>query len=273
MKLNFFIFSIILLRLLNVLLNLGVKFIKVLAPMAGITEGNFCRRIADQGFDVVTIGGYNLDKKTIDAGRKIIQRGRPEFDIAEKKIISHIKNEAALIKNSWDGIVSANLRAISPQKIVEISKLHEIDIVEINAHCRQAEITEIGCGQALLYNTEKLYSYVKYVVKNAESKVSVKIRANIENVDDLEVSNTIQETGADFLHVDAMKPGYNHADYELIKTIKENTDIFLIGNNSIRDLKSAQKMISAGADGISIARAAINGKVPFDLRLIDHENL
>lgn len=249
-----------------------MKFIKVLAPMAGITNGNFCRKIANQGFDVVTIGGYNLDRKTINAGKKIIQRGRPEFDIPEKNIISHIRNEAALIKNSWNGVVSANLRAISPQKIVEISKLPEIDIVEINAHCRQVEITDIGCGQALLYDTERLYNYTKYVVENAESKVSVKIRANIENIDDLKISKIIQEAGADFLHVDAMKPGYNHADHELIKTIKENTKIFLIGNNSIRDLKSAQKMISAGADGISIARAAMNGKVPFDLRVIDHEN-
>jgi TIM-barrel protein len=236
--------------------------------MAGITNGNFCKKIANQGFDIMTIGGYNLDKKTIEAGRKIIQRGRHEFDIAEENIIYSIKNEAALIKNSWNGIVSANLRSTSPKKIVEISKLPEIDIVEINAHCRQPEITDIGCGQALLYDTERLYDYTKNVVENADSKVSVKIRANIENVDDIEVSKTIQEAGANFLHVDAMKPGYNYADYELIKSIKENTEIFLIGNNSIRDLESARKMISAGADGISIARAVMNGKIPFDLSKI-----
>lgn len=236
--------------------------------MAGITDGNFCKKIANQGFDVMTIGGYNLDKKTIEAGRKIIQRGRHEFDIEEDNIIYSIKKEAALIKNSWKGIVSANLRSTSPKKIVEISKLHEIDVVEINAHCRQPEITEIGCGQALLYDTERLYDYTKNVVENADSKVSVKIRANIENVDDIKVSKAIQEAGADFLHVDAMKPGYNYADYELIKSIKEKTEIFLIGNNSIRDLESARKMISAGADGISIARAVMNGKIPFDLSKI-----
>ncbi|MGZ7067144.1 MAG: MJ0144 family RNA dihydrouridine synthase-like protein [Methanobacterium sp.] len=240
--------------------------------MAGITDGNFCRKIASQGFDMVTIGGYNLDKKTIDAGRKIIERGRSEFDVEEEHIISHIKNEALIIKNTWNGMVSANLRSISPRKIVEISKLSEIDVVEINAHCRQVEITDIGCGQALLYDTERLYEYTKNVVKNAESKVSVKIRANTGNVDDLEVSKIIQEAGADFIHVDAMKPGYNHADYQLIKSIKENTDIFLIGNNSIRDLESALKMISAGADGISIARAAMKGTVPFDLSRLIYEN-
>lgn len=249
-----------------------VKFIKVLAPMAGITDGNFCKKLVNYGFDMLTIGGYNLDKKTIEAGQKIIQRGRPEFDIKEENIISTIENEATIIKNSWDGIVSANLRATSPSSIIEISKLAQIDVVEINAHCRQPELTEIGCGQALLYDTEILYDFIKNVVKRSESKVSVKIRANIENVDAIEVSKVIEETGAQFLHLDAMKPGYNYADYELVKSIKENTEIFLIGNNSTRDLESARKMISAGADGISIARAAMNGKISFDLRKLSYEN-
>ena len=45
-------------------------------------------------------------------------------------------------------------------------------------------------------------------------------------------------------------------------------DIFIIGNNSIRDLKSARLMLKSGADGISIARAAIKGTIPFDLTLV-----
>jgi TIM-barrel protein len=106
------------------------------------------------------------------------------------------------------------------------------------------------------------------VVKKAESKVSVKIRANVQNVNDVEVSKAVEKAGADYLHVDAMKPGYNHADYNIIRKIKENTEIFLIGNNSIHDLKSARDMLSAGADGISIARVTLKGSVPFDLSKI-----
>ena len=214
------------------------------------------------GFDMVTIGGYNIDKPTINAGRSIIQRGRPEFDINEENLLSTLKKEASIVKNSWNGKLSVNLRSLSCNPIIEISKLPEIDVVEINAHCRQPEITDIGCGQALLYDIEKLYNFIKNVVKGAESEVSVKIRANIKNVDNIEVSRAIEEAGADYLHVDAMKQGYDHADYDIIKLIRENTGIFLIGNNSIKDLKSANKMISAGADGISIARAALNGNVP-----------
>ena len=236
--------------------------------MAGITDGNFCRKMASYGFDMVTLGGYNADKPTIAAGCNIIQRGRQEFDIKEENLLSTIKKEAGIAKDSWNGIVSVNLRSVSFEPVIEISKLPEVDVVEINAHCRQPEITSIGCGQALLYDTQKLHDFTKNVVKRAESKVSVKIRANIENVDDVEISKVIEEAGADYLHVDTMKPGYDHADYDVIRSIKENTEIFIIGNNSIRDLKSAHDMISAGADGISIARAALKGNIPFDLAQI-----
>ncbi len=233
--------------------------------MAGITDGNFCLKVASYGFDMVTLGGYNLDNQTIAAGCSIIKRGRQEFDINEENVIPSIKKEADIIKNSWNGLVSVNLRSVSFEPMVEVSKLPGIDVVEINAHCRQPEITEIGCGQALLYDTKNLYNFIKNVVKKAESKVSVKIRANVQDVDDIEVSKAVEKAGADYLHVDAMKPGYNHADYNIIQAIKENTEIFLIGNNSIRDLKSARDMLSAGADGISLARVTLKGSVPFDL--------
>jgi TIM-barrel protein len=235
--------------------------------MAGITDGNFCRNIASHGFDMVTIGGYNADKKTMEAGHKIIARGRPEFDLNEFNLLKTIKKESEIIKNPWNGLVSVNLRSVSPEPIVEVSKLKEVDVVEVNAHCRQPELIDIGCGQAFLYKPERLYNFIRKIVKNAKSKVSVKIRANVEGVDTLEISKIIEDAKADYLHVDAMKPGYNRADYEIIKSIKENADVFLIGNNSIRDLKSAKSMLSAGANGISIARAAIGG-LPFKLDLI-----
>lgn len=242
--------------------------IEVLAPMAGITDGNFCKKLVPYGFDMVTLGGYNVDKLTISAGHRIIQRGRSEFDIKEDKIMSSIRKEAEIIKKSWNGMVSANLRSVSPDPIIEISKITEIDVVEINAHCRQPEITDIACGQALLYETDKLYDFTKKIVDKVHSEVSVKIRANVENVDDIEVAKAVEEAGADYLHVDAMKPGYDHADLDVIRSIKENTGIFLIGNNSVRDLKSAREMISAGADGVSIARAALKGNILFDLSMI-----
>ena len=238
--------------------------------MAGITDGRFCSKMAPYGFDLVTIGGYNSDQATVAAGRRIIQRGRTEFDFSPEEIRSHINQQTQIIRenNSWEGMISVNVRAVTPEPVIEISKLKNVDVVEINAHCRQPEIIELGCGQALLENPSRLNQFTKVVVEKAKSKVSVKIRANVPGVDDVLVARKVQDAGADFLHVDAMKPGYNSADLKTIKAIKENTDIYLIGNNSIRDLKSARDMVAAGADGISMARALIGERIPFDLSTI-----
>jgi TIM-barrel protein len=238
--------------------------------MAGITNGRFCSKLAPKGFDMVTIGGYNADKKTINAGNMIIRRGRAEFNVPEPEIINHINQQINIIKDQtdWNGIVSVNIRATTPQPIIEISKLKGVDVVEINAHCQQPEIVDLKCGQALLMEPNLLNKFTKEVVKKSASKVSVKIRANTPNTDIITISRIVEDAGADFLHVDAVKPGYKNADYNVISSIKDNTDIFLIGNNSINNIKSALKMITAGADGISMARSLKNGIIPFDLSLV-----
>ncbi len=238
--------------------------------MAGITDGLFCSVLAPQGFDMVTIGGYNADEMTINAGRMIIRRGRAEFNIPKTELINHINQQINIIKDQtdWNGKVSVNIRATTPKPIIEISKLNGVDVVEINAHCQQPEMVDLKCGQALLMDLNLLNKFTEKVVKNSACKVSVKIRANIPDTDIIAISKIVEESGADFLHVDAVKPGYKNADYNIISSIKENTDIFLIGNNYINDIKSARKMISAGADGISMARCLKSGIIPFDLSLI-----
>lgn len=243
---------------------------KVIAPMAGITDGLFCRQLVNQGFNMVTIGGYNVDRKTIEAGRQIIQRGRSEFDIPLNNIISYIEQQTHIIRkdNSWKGLISVNLRSTTPSPLIDISNIEGVDVVEVNAHCRQKEIMDLGCGQELLNHPDKLYKFTRAVVRKAGSRVSVKIRANVPGVEIISLAKLIEDAGADFLHVDAMKLGYPYADYQVISSIKKSTDIFLIGNNSIKDIPSANKMLNSGADGISIARALLNGKVPFDLAYI-----
>ncbi|MEG3224436.1 MAG: hypothetical protein BME94_02665 [Methanobacteriales archaeon Met13] len=237
--------------------------------MAGINDGAFCRNLSVAGFDMVTLGGYNADFPTIQAGHQILSRGRPEFVVEEENLLSYLEDQVKLIKEpGWEGLVSINLRAITPDPLIEISKIRGVDVVEINAHCLQKEITDLGCGQTMLRDPVLLEEFTRDVTKNSKSRVSVKIRANVPGADEVEVAKVIEQSGADYIHIDAMKPGFNSADYQIISSVKENTSIFLIGNNSIKDVKSGLKMLAAGADGISIARAAMGGSLNFDLSLI-----
>lgn len=236
--------------------------------MAGINNAEFCLKLIPFGFDMVTLGGYNSDKATIAAGKRIMARGRPEFDINEEELMTTIEKESSIIKENWKGIISVNIRSTSPEPVIEVSKLKNVDVVEVNAHCRQKEIVDIGCGQALLTNPHHMEEFIQEVVKKSNSMVSVKIRANVPGVDELKIARIVEKSGADYLHVDAMKPGHKRADWEIIKKIRESTNIYLIGNNSITNISSAQKMIDSGADGISIARAAMRGYLNFELSKI-----
>ena len=235
--------------------------------MAGITNAEFAMKLIPYGFDTVTIGGYNTDKESIEACEKIIARGRKEFNYPKEEIYEVIENEVNTIKDSFDVTVSANLRGTTPDSLIEISQIKNLDIIEINCHCRQEELVSVGCGQSMLLRPD-LEDYVKEVVNKSKSKVSMKMRANVEGVDNLEIAKMAERCGVDYIHIDAMKKGVRDADFDLISQISENTNIFIIGNNSINSIAQAEKMLNAGANGISIARAAIGGKLNFDLNEI-----
>ena len=239
--------------------------IKVVAPMAGITDSNFLNKVIPYGFDVATLGGYSLDLPTIEASKKIIERGRKEFDFPLDEIFAHIENEVNSIKNVHEDVkVSANVRSTTPQPIIDVGNIKVLDIVEINCHCRQEEILAIGCGQEML-NRPDLSDFISQVVDNVKSEVSVKIRANVDGTDTLNIAKLIEDAGADYLHIDAMKKGVFEADWKLLSEISNNVDIKVIGNNSVNSQENLQKMIDTGVDGFSIARSVISGKLDFNI--------
>ena len=233
--------------------------------MAGITDAEFLNKVIPFGFDTATLGGYSLDAETIEASEKIIKRGRNEFHFLQDEIIGHIKKEVNLIKKQHPDVkVSVNVRSTTPQPIIEVSKIDNLDIVEINCHCRQEEILAIGCGQNMLKRGD-LADYIKDVVDNASCEVSVKIRANVEGSDTLKIAKLIENAGPDYLHIDAMKAGIFDADYDLLTEICSNTNIKVIGNNSIDSEQKIEKMLKTGVYGFSIARALISGKLNFNI--------
>ncbi len=239
--------------------------IKVVAPMAGITDAEFLNKVIPYGFDVATLGGYSLDQPTIDASRKIIERGRNEFDFSLDEIFSHIESEVNSIKKVHSNVkVSANVRATTPRPLIKAGNIKNLDIIEINCHCRQDEIVAIGCGQEML-NRQDLADFISEVVDNVDSEVSVKIRANVEGIDTLAIAHLIEDAGADYLHIDAMKKGVFEADWELLTEICNNVDIKVIGNNSVNSRENLEKMIDTGVDGFSIARSVISGNLDFDI--------
>ncbi|WP_423792512.1 MJ0144 family RNA dihydrouridine synthase-like protein [Methanocaldococcus indicus] len=228
-----------------------------IAPMAGYTDGKFCRRYEDL-FDIVTLGGYNLDKYTLKAAKLITERGRKEFIIDLDKFNEYIINEIELIKKAK---VNVNVRFLDIEEAYE--KLEVIDtyadFIELNCHCRQKEITSLGLGQELLKNRYLLYKFLNKM--DRFDKVLLKIRLNYIPLNDLiDTLNYVRELFYG-LHIDCFYPNKPYPDIESLKIISEEfKDKFIIGNNSIDSLERAKEMLKY-SDCISIARALLKNKI------------
>ena len=224
-----------------------------LAPMAGITDSKFAAQFTDH-VGMVVLGGYNLDELTNEAAQREVQRGRREF-ITDSPM-EFLESELQAITGEDTGTaVMVNVRAADIEAYADAARLAKKygAGIEINAHCRQPEIMELGAGESLLGHLDTLREIIE-TVRSTGAVVSVKTRANV--VDDLEVAKVIEQAGAHIIHIDAM--GGRGADVNVIRKIRNNTSLFIIGNNSIVDFSSGKAMFSRGADMVSAARAVIN---------------
>ncbi|WP_370574907.1 methanogenesis marker 9 domain-containing protein [Methanomethylovorans sp.] len=230
--------------------NLSLKNPIALAPMGGITDSRFANEFAkDAG--LVILGGYNLDAATKQAAAEIVKRGREEFISDEP--LELIENELKAINT--DSIVAINVRSSTLEPLIEAAKIarNANAIIEIDAHCRQPEMTKIDVGEALLHDLPKLQDIIRKV-KATGVILSVKVRANV--IDNVKMAKAIEDAGADILHVDAMKIG-SGADMETIRKIRDATRLLLIGNNSITDFDIAKEMFTRGADIVSVGRGVM----------------
>jgi TIM-barrel protein len=230
--------------------NLSFKNPIALAPMGGITDSHFANEFAkDAG--LVILGGYNLDTATKQAASEMIKRGREEFISDEP--LQLIENELKAIKT--DSVVAINVRSSTLEPLIEAAKIakNANAIIEIDAHCRQPEMTKIGVGESLLRNLPRLQDAIRKV-KATGAIVSVKVRANV--IDNVKMAKAIEDAGADILHVDTMKKGAG-ADMETIRKIRDATRLLLIGNNSVTDFDTAKEMFTRGADIVSVGRGVM----------------
>lgn len=226
-----------------------------LATMAGITNSAFANEHADRA-GLVVIGSFNLDEKTNDAASKLVARGRDEFISDEP--FGFLKNEIEGVDG--DSVVAVNVRSTTIEPLLEAARIVKDAeaILELDAHCRQEEMVSIGVGEALMHDIPKLVDWIGKIKKTGVV-LSIKIRANVVN--DIDLARAIESAGADILHVDAMKEGPG-ADLRAIRIIRDSTNMFLIGNNSITCFKDAKDMFARGPDMVSVARGVLNDSSP-----------
>jgi len=213
----------------------------LLSPMSGITDVAFRSLCAEYGADIT----YT--------------------EFTHSSSILNGEDTLRIKRSSEEKIVGCQLFGNNIEEVVEAAKHVEdkFDLIDINCGCPAWKVIKSGSGSALLNNPSKIHSLVERLVEEVHVPVTVKIRIGIdkENINALNVSKAIQRAGgaAIAIHGRTTKQGYSgKADWDVIKKVKQNIDIPVIGNGDIftpEDYK--EKMSETGVDAIMIARGAM----------------
>lgn len=233
----------------------------VLSAMAGVNNAQFCKQ---HPVGMAILGGFNTDSASNHAAREVEKRGRKEFILDDPREEIELEVKTFLDFNQNQNF-SLNIRSATLEGYIvaaEIAKKYG-GLLEINAHCRQPEFIEAKCGQWLMYHPKELTSLLREV-SQCGAPVGVKLRGGISQVDYLHLSRELKRNGCSFIHLDAMIEG-GGCDLKLISELAN--ECFVIGNNSVVDIESGERILSCGAKLVSAARAALKDSDFFEKML------
>jgi len=234
--------------------DLGIDPPLALASLSGDSDAAWARA-ADPEAGAAFLGGIALDAESREAARAMVDdRDRAEFLPADP--LAWIADQLDALADA-DLRAGANVRATSAAAIREAAAVcAERDaVIEVNAHCRQAELCAVGCGERLLADTRRLAEYVA-AAAGAGGDVSVKVRAEVDGVDLADTARAISDAGADAIHVDAM-------DSEAVvgEVKRAAPELVVIANNGVRDRGSVREYLAFGADAVSVGRPSDDERV------------
>lgn len=226
--------------------NVKIKNNVVLAPMAGVCNSAFRKIIKEMGCGLLYAEMVS-DKALV-------------YDNEKTKDMLYMTKEERPITQQIFG--SDKESFVEAAKIVE--KTMHPDIIDINMGCPVPKVAlRSQAGSALLKNPEKVYEIVSSVVNAVNVPVTVKIRSgwDANSINAVEIAKVCEKAGASAIavHPRTRSQGYNgSADWKIIKNVKENVTIPVIGNGDILSALDAKNMIDeTGCDAVMIGRGTL----------------
>ena len=145
-----------------------------------------------------------------------------------------------------------------------INQKYPKNMIDINMGCPVPKVAiSANSGSGLLKTPEKVYEIVKAVTTAVDVPVTVKIRSGWDSnsINAVQIAKLCEKAGAKAItiHARTRSQGYSgKADWNIIKQVKENVKIPVIGNGDIKTPQDAQKMLyQTNCDAIMVGRAAL----------------
>lgn len=159
-------------------------------------------------------------------------------------------------------------------RATQIMNGYSNEILDINMGCPAPKVVKNGDGSALMKNPKLAEEVLKAVVKNSEKPVTLKIRKGWDDnsINAVEIAKIAEASGISALaiHGRTREQYYSgKADWNIIREIKENISIPVIGNGDVFEVEDAIKMLDqTGCDAIMIGRGAQGN--PWIFKRINH---
>ena len=229
----------------NIFKKLGIKSKVILSPMAGVTDRAF-REICSE-YDVA----YFISEM-------VSTKGLMYNNAKTKQLIVHGKTEKPFCVQ----LFGSDLESFKEASKI-LSSYDDIDIIDVNMGCPVPKVVNNGAGSALMKNPSFCGKIVETIKMYSQFPVTVKIRAGWDksSINAVEVARCCEDAGADAIAVHGRTKAQMYSgkcNLDVIKDVKSNVNIPVIGNGDIICPASAKNMIDyTSCDMISIARGAL----------------
>jgi len=137
--------------------------------------------------------------------------------------------------------------------------------------CPAPHITKQMAGGALLQNSDLTREIFRTLVNTVKKPVSLKMRMGVTEENKslfLEISKIAEQEGIEMitLHARTVSQGYSgHSDWDMIKKLKQNVSVPVVGNGDITSPELAKKILDhTGCDYVMIGRAAMGNPFIFE---------
>ncbi len=242
--------------------NIELKHGLALAPLAGVSDRSF-RRLARRF-------GAEYTVSEMVSAKALCYEQLCKRPVAENR--SKSAPLAAVLREELP--MAVQLFGSDPEFMANAAQLLEANqyrgvcgevppsVIDVNMGCPMTKIVGNGEGSALMKDPLLAARIVRAMCKAVKIPITVKIRSGWDDtrINAVEVAKRLEDAGASMICVhgrtrEQMYAG--HADWTVIRRVKEAVKIPVMGNGDIFSAADAVRMLEqTGCDGLMVARGA-----------------